>query len=234
MSHFANKKILIISPHPDDEVLGCGGLILRAKQQNAKVYVLYLTVGNVKQYGGESKIDTRLDEIEKVSKFLGLDGYHVAFPDDDHHLKLDIIPQKEIIDMIEYKSEISLNSLHIDILAIPSVYSANQDHVAAANAAFAATRIHSRGIKPFQNFVISYETPEYTWSPYGRFVPSMYLDISDLIEKKGKAMSIYTSQLRDELHPRNIENLIRFAHVRGREVSLQAAECYEINRMVLQ
>ena len=232
MIDLENKKILIIAPHPDDEILGCGGLILRAKQQNAQVYVLYLTVGNVKQYGGESVTQDRLNEIKDVSDFFKFDDYDVAFPDDEHHLRLDSTPQKDIIDVIENESKVSLNKIAPDILAIPSIYSSNQDHVATANAIFAATRIQSRSFKPFQDMVISYEDASYVWSPYGRFIPNLYLDISDLAEKKANAMSLYNSQLKDELHPRNIKNLLEFSSVRGREVSVKAAECFYINRLV--
>lgn len=233
MISFKNKKILIIAPHPDDEVLGCGGLILRAKQQNAKVYVLYITVGTVKLYSGQSKIDTRLDELKKVSKFLGLDDYEVAFPDDEHHMKLDIIPQKEIIDMIEQNSKVSLNKIKADIIAIPDIHASHQDHIATTHAAFAATRVQPHFLKPFQRTIFSYEIPEYTWSPYGRFSPNMYLEITDLLEKKCKAMSLYASQLVNEMHPRNLENIRRFAYTRGREVAVEAAECFFINRILI-
>ncbi|MCS7273556.1 MAG: PIG-L family deacetylase [Fimbriimonadales bacterium] len=42
----AEDRILIIAPHPDDEVLGCGGLIATAAQQGIPVRVVYLTCGD--------------------------------------------------------------------------------------------------------------------------------------------------------------------------------------------
>ena len=75
MSYFKNKKILIISPHPDDEVFGCGGLIHRCKREGGEVYVLYLTVGTTKDFSakGISTLDERMNEVEKVVKFLKID-----------------------------------------------------------------------------------------------------------------------------------------------------------------
>ena len=38
------KKILVIAPHPDDEILGCGGTLLKHKIQNKdEIYCAYIT-----------------------------------------------------------------------------------------------------------------------------------------------------------------------------------------------
>ena len=36
------KRILIIIPHPDDEVVGCTAAIARAQAQGARIYAIYL------------------------------------------------------------------------------------------------------------------------------------------------------------------------------------------------
>ena len=63
LSH-KNQVVLIIAPHPDDEVLGCGGLISKVKAQGGKVHVLCFTVGNTKQYGGYSHSEKRIKEMK--------------------------------------------------------------------------------------------------------------------------------------------------------------------------
>ena len=40
-----NKKILVIVPHPDDETLGCGGLLIQAADSNCNIHILSLTSG---------------------------------------------------------------------------------------------------------------------------------------------------------------------------------------------
>ena len=40
MNDFSNEKLLVIAPHSDDEILGCGGLISKVKNGGGKVYVL--------------------------------------------------------------------------------------------------------------------------------------------------------------------------------------------------
>ena len=58
--NYENKKVGVIGPHPDDEVLGCGGLISKVKTGGGKVHVLCFTVGNIKQYGGTSNTEKRI------------------------------------------------------------------------------------------------------------------------------------------------------------------------------
>ena len=49
MFNLKNKKILIIAAHPDDEALWSGGLIMKAKKEGAKVFVLYVATGESRQ-----------------------------------------------------------------------------------------------------------------------------------------------------------------------------------------
>ena len=44
---FKDHRLLVIAPHADDEVLGCGGLISRVKQDGGKVFVLIFNVGSI-------------------------------------------------------------------------------------------------------------------------------------------------------------------------------------------
>jgi LmbE family N-acetylglucosaminyl deacetylase len=43
-------RILVLAPHPDDEVLGCGGIIQRAKSMNLPVHVVFLTYGDFNEW----------------------------------------------------------------------------------------------------------------------------------------------------------------------------------------
>ncbi|KKR86620.1 MAG: hypothetical protein UU34_C0012G0018 [Candidatus Curtissbacteria bacterium GW2011_GWA1_41_11] len=47
---FKKQKLLVIAPHPDDEVIGCGGLIAKIKDAGGQVYVLFLTVGDSRDF----------------------------------------------------------------------------------------------------------------------------------------------------------------------------------------
>ena len=115
MLNIDRQTLLVMAPHPDDEVLGCGGLIKRIKDNGGKVYVVFLTVGNTKDYSksGSSTIQERIKEIEKVAKFLKYDDYKIVFPGDEFHLKLDQMPKKDLISEIENGQRISLNKIKV-------------------------------------------------------------------------------------------------------------------------
>ena len=49
---FEKERLLVIAPHPDDEVLGCFGLINEIKKNGGKVYVQILTLGGYSKIGG--------------------------------------------------------------------------------------------------------------------------------------------------------------------------------------
>ena len=89
-----NKKILVIAPHPDDEVLGCGGIIKKYSQNGDEVFLAVLT----KPYEPDwtkDYIKDKLIQTKKSNMTLGIKKtYSLGFPT----VKLDTIPQKKIND----------------------------------------------------------------------------------------------------------------------------------------
>ena len=225
-----NQVVLIIAPHPDDEVLGCGGLIFQVKAQNGKVHVLCFTVGNTKQYGGYSHSKKRIEEMNKVMKYLKVDSFNMALTGDEYHLKLDRVPQKKLIDIIE-KGEISISTINPDMICIPFIGSTNQDHVAVAKASFTACRPVKDTRKGITKIVLSYEQPEINWTRK-RFHPNFFIDISKELKTKQKALSLYSSQVRSKNHPRTPNTIERMAELRGNEIGVKYAEAYECHRFI--
>ena len=229
--NYKNKKLLVIAPHPDDEVLGCGGLISKVKTGGGKVHVLCFTVGNIKQYGGTSNSEKRILEMKKVMKYLKVDSFDLAWAGDEYHLKLDKVPQKDLINTIE-KGDVSLSTVKPDILAIPFIGSTNQDHVAVAKASFTACRPVKNNGKDITKIVLSYEQPETNWTRK-RFHPNFYVDISKELKKKINALSLYSSQVRSKNHPRTPRVIENIAKLRGTEIGVKYAEAYECHRLII-
>jgi len=237
MMNFKEQRVLILAPHPDDEVLGCGGFINRFKREGAEVFVLYMTVGTTKDFSkkGLSTQEERMKEIEKVAAFLRLDGYRIAFPGNDYHLKLDAVPQKDLINEIERGDNISLEILKPTIVLIPSSFDYNQDHNAVCDAAIAATRPTPPEYKAFQPLVLTYELPYGAWTsldamPHPNFFVALQKE--DLYAK-GKALTLYQSQLKNAKGPLSVHGISVLANMRGFQSGMELAEAFFLKRYVV-
>lgn len=227
---------LIIAPHPDDEVFGCGGLMHRLKSNGGKVYVLYITVGTTRDFSpqGVSTAQERLENIRQVSEYLRVDGYAVAMPGDNYHLKLDAVPQKDLIHAIERGGEVCLEELRPDIVLAPSNSDYNQDHRAVSQAAISAVRPASPRYKSFQPVILTYELPYQQWSVADNPpAPNLYVRLSDEdMEAKITALQCYKSQLKAPDSPLSVHGVKTLASYRGLQCGGAAAEAFHIKRFV--
>lgn len=237
MLDLRKQTLFIVAPHPDDEVLGCGGLIKKIKDAGGKVYVLFLTVGNTNDYSqkGFSSAHERIKEIEKVAKFLQYDDYTIAFPGNGFHLKLDQVPQKDIINQIENGTKISLNKIKPTIVATPHHADYNQDHRSTTQAVFAATRPAPDDQKPLQKMILGCE-PVITadwWDTTPRHM-NMFISLSDKdVADKISALKLYQSQIRNGAHTRSLASIKHLAYFRGIQAGTTAAEAYYCYRIIV-
>lgn len=233
-SYWCKQKLLVISPHPDDEVFGCAGTMAKAKSFGCEVYVMILSVGDLKFYEKKTwvTIQEREREVEKVARILGLDGYDIIFKDTEKHLRLDTLPRRDLVSKIERGSVVSLDRIQPTMVAIPAP-SYNQDHVAVFEACLTATRIHAGGKKVSPETVLVYESPTLSWNEEQRkFHPNFYVDIAAHLEVRRKCILAYATQRRDPKDPCSLENLEDLARVRGREVGRVACEAYQAYRII--
>ncbi len=232
-NNLKDQKLLVVSPHPDDEVLGCGGLIKKIKDAGGKVYILFITVGDTQEYSkkGVSNGHERISEIEKVAKFLKYDDYQILFPGNTFHLRLDSIPQIELVSKIEE----SLNRIKPTIVAMPQLVDYNQDHRTTAQALISATRPAPSYFKPFQRIVLSYESvPVANWAHKQTENPNFFVELSKAdLEVKIKALKMYHSQVRKGAHPRSPRSIKNLAYYRGMQCGADAAEAFTCFRHVI-
>ena len=214
MINYKEDKILILSPHVDDEVLGCGGLILKCKPEN--IYIYEFTVGN----------KTRREELESFKRLTGIKNITVVF-DDDKHLRLDMIEKFKLINIIES----TINEIKPNIVLIP--YSSyNQDHEVINEVACAALRSKRKGVF-YPDIIAVYEYPQVNWNfNNNKFTPNMYIDISDVIDKKVQLMSLFKSQVSDKSYAISVEGMKAMASYRGFEATMEYAEAYDIKKVI--
>jgi LmbE family N-acetylglucosaminyl deacetylase len=230
------QRLLVISPHADDESFGCAGTMARIKDLGGEVYVICVSVGTLKHFDGkEAEVtgSTREEEFKSVMKYLNVDDYEFLYRDAESHLRLDVIPRRDLIAQFENQCRLSLEAVQPTMLAIP-VSSYNQDHEAVFRAAFTASRPGVPADKPFQPIVIGYNNTSLFWSlEREKFHPNYYVDISDYLENKLTALSMHKSQMRDPIHHSSVQNVEYAARIRGSEISVEAAEGYMLFRHVL-
>ena len=228
MKSLKNEKLLVIAPHSDDEVLGCGGLISKIKKEGGKVFVLIFNLGFEKNDTKESQ-DKRKQEVKEAMNALKVDDYHLVHEKADDNRDLDAEPLHSLIEVIESTSNVSLEKISPTIVAIPTIFSHHQDHVHVHNACIAALRPIST---PVSSVVLSYEAPEHSrWSSSGVFEPNFFVEIDNVIENKIMAFSKYSSQIR--LGGRDADSIRSQAKYRGQEVGKNLCEAFYVHRFIL-
>ena len=215
------QKILVIAPHPDDEVLGCGGTIKKYAQLGANISLCVVTVAYMPQWT-EDFIKDRPRQIRAAADVLGVkDIYPLDFPT----VRLDTLPQKELNEKI---ADV-VRKVKPDTLYIPHRGDLNRDHQLVHEAALVAARpTAGQSIK----HVLAYEARSETEWGFLPFIPTVYEDIADEMESKVEAMRVYASEVKDFPHPRSLEAIDALAKTRGSEAGLKRAEAFMLIRSI--
>lgn len=225
MENFVLKKdkILIVSAHPDDEILGCGGTISKIKNTN-KIKIIFLTNGVSARSESKKRINLRKKETLALFNYLNLEKpTFYNMPDN----QLDKIPILKIIKTIEKE----IDKFKPDIVFTHTENCLNIDHVTTYNAVVTACRpVKKRKIKA----LITYEVPSSTeWKiSKKKFIPNFYLNIENNINDKIQYLKYYKSELKKYPHSRSTKGVKIYAQFRGMEAGLKFAEAYEIKKLV--
>lgn len=219
-------NILVIAPHPDDEVLGCGGTIAKHAQRGDEVYLCIVTKAYPPDWS-EDEIRRKKEEVLSANHTLGIHkSCFLGFPT----VKLDTIPQRQLNDSIAQV----VREVQPEIAYIPHRGDVNKDHRFVFDAALVALRpMPGSNIKR----VLCYETlSETEWAgPFteNTFHPNVYVDISETLDGKLKAMSAYRTELKEFPHPRSLKAISALARLRGSTVGVEAAEGFVLVREML-
>lgn len=202
-------KTVVISPHCDDEVLGCGGVLdNRKKYNNTFVYYLGVDLFHI------VKRETRLSEVSAVASFLNFD-FMIGKNTVNNYKKELII--NEITDVI--------NDLKPEEIFIPNGNSYNQDHKEVYDACIIALRPHD--LNYFVRNVFVYEVEQYLLWGENVFEPNYFEAIN--IKNKIKAYKLHNSQVRNFRPPELLKN---YSCIRGLSCKLEYAEAFKIIRRV--
>jgi LmbE family N-acetylglucosaminyl deacetylase len=217
------ERALVVGAHPDDEVLGCGGLIVRLIGEGAQVRILVLCGVTTSRGEDRPAAQRRHRELERAMSELGVSDFHRLDQPDN---RLDTVP---LLDLTQSIERLALD-WEPDLVLTHDASDLNVDHRIAHQATITAFRpLPDRG--PMRMW--AFEVPGSTaWQDPGlaRFQPTVYVDIERELSAKLRTMECYVSELRDPPHPRSLEGIRTLAHLRGNEMGTQAAEAFHAIR----
>ena len=216
-------KALVIAPHPDDEVLGVGGTLLRLKAEGNKVAWLIVTSITVKAGWSDDKLQQRADEIKRVAELFEFDSvYELNFPS----TQLDQVPMSELISAISNV----FKTYNPEEIFVPHQSDVHTDH----RVVFDAVGSCSKWFRyPSVKRVLAYETlseTDFGLDVKQGFRPNVFVNIEPYIEKKLQAIDIYASELGEFPFPRSHEAIRALATLRGSSSGFKAAEAFELLR----
>jgi len=227
------KKVLVVAAHPDDEILGCGGTIAWHVSEGDEVHVLILAEGMTAR-SDQRKKELYVHELSALAQaaytannILGVRSVVLQnFPDN----RMDSIDLLDIIKVIEAK----IKEFSPDIVYTHHAGDVNIDHRRTHEAVIAATRpMPGVSIMKLLFFEVASSTE---WQvPYSAtpFTPNYFVNISQTLNLKIKALEAYASEMRDFPHPRSYQALEYLARWRGAIVGVDAAEAFFLGRAIV-
>lgn len=219
------KTVLVLAPHPDDEILGVGGTMARLARDGARVHVAVVTRGTPPLYSEEYVQRGRAEAREAHGQIGVTECRYLDLP----AAELDQVPHRRLNDAVGAV----VRELNPDVLFVPFCGDIHLDHQAVFTSALVASRPNGGA---YPRAIFAYETlSETNWNaPYlaPSFVPNHFVDITAHLDAKLRALAAYRSQMRPFPNERSIEAARALAMLRGATVSVDAAEAFVTIRTV--
>ncbi len=217
-------RILVVSPHPDDETLGAGGTLLKEKKKNNDIFWLNVTDISIDSGWDKEIVEHRKAQISQVKEYYNFSMlYNLKFTP----TTLSEMSENKIIEEFRHV----LNDIKPEWIILPGQYDAHSDHHVVYKCCMACTKAFRLPyIKRITTMEILSET-EYGFQN-DKFIPNFYVDISDELEGKINAMKIYDSEIDEVPFPRSIENIKALATYRGCSCGRRYAEAFYIVKSI--
>lgn len=220
------KKVIIISAHPDDEVLGGGGTLLKHIENGDQVYWLITTNISRDQGFDQERVQSRQNEIKEVEKKIGIkETFLLNYPTMQ-------LTSSSIIDMVPKISKI-FTEVKPEVIYCLNRSDAHSDHRITFDAVMACTKSFRY---PFIKKVLLYECISETEFapalPEKAFIPNYFVDISEHFKKKIEIMRLYESELGEHPFPRSERNIEALATFRGASVGVEYAEAFQLIKYI--
>jgi LmbE family N-acetylglucosaminyl deacetylase len=209
-------NILALSPHTDDAELGAGGFLAKSVENGDNVTIVAFSTGN-------EETGATWQEARQASLTLGIeDSIQMDYYVDDITGKMPSFKTRRFNEarqaFLEYFI-VMRDNLAPNLVLVPSTGDIHQDHQVVTAEAMRAFRKCS---------ILGYELP---WNNYS-FDSMMYVELTEQqMQKKQQALVCYKSQ-----RPRHYfdECAVNLARIRGTQIKVEFAECFEVIRWVMK
>ncbi len=221
-----NKTILVVAAHADDEVLGCGGTIARHVLEGDVVHLVLMADGvNSRLESSEIDLVRRLDSSKVVQNLLGISSAHyLEFPDN----RMDSIP---LLDIVQ-KLEPIINKIRPSVIYTHHHGDLNIDHRLTHTAVMTACRpVPELSVCEIYGFEVLSST-EWVAPQQSSFLPNFFTNITKQLPIKLKALEVYSEEMCAVPHSRSVIHAEILAHHRGYNIGVDAAEAFEVYRMI--
>lgn len=221
MKNFLGSSLCVIAPHPDDEVLGVGGLIAAATLTGMSVHVLFVS-GHLPPLYSEEEFLKTTEECKKACEILGVTSIEFL------KIPATFLKEKPVSE-INGKIKNFINIKDANSVAIPFP-DRHIDHKIIFESAMVACRPVG---KKYPKLVFCYETlSETDWNaPYiePNFTPEIFVDITNVFDKKISALKCYKSQIQSN-NTRSVRAIDALARYRGSQNGFDFAEGFKLIR----
>jgi LmbE family N-acetylglucosaminyl deacetylase len=224
------KKILVIAAHPDDEILGVGGTVLKHSVNGDECFALILGEGITSRYDKRELADSiKVEKLHEDTYKAGeIIGYKKIYMENLPDNRFDSIPLLDVVKIIEKYIE----DIKPDIIYTHFGGDLNIGHKITFEAVLTASRpIGQEYVKEIYAFETVSST-EWNFNGMDGFKPNYFVDITETLDMKLKAMECYKSELKEFPHPRSNKNLKASALKWGSVVSRMYAEAFQVVRII--
>lgn len=221
-----SRIVLVVAAHADDEVLGCGGTIAWHAARGDCVHLLLLADGvSSRNASTAEELARRTSAAQAAASILGIQTLQqCGFADN----QLDQISMLKIAQAVEG----AVRTRRPDVVFTHHHGDLNVDHRRAHEAVLIACRPQPGcSVREIYGFEVLSST-EWATPRQDCFSPAVYVDISRYLTRKIEALQAYTEEMRPEPHSRSIRHAEILATHRGMCVGLEAAEAFEVYRII--
>ncbi len=220
-------RVLTISAHPDDETVGCGGTLLRHAARGDELFWLVVTKACPPQWD-EQTVKRKEAEVEQVA---GAFGIKRTFLPGMPANRLDSTPINDVVAVVREAVEVARPECVYTVYP-GDIHTDHQVVFRAVSIVLKPFHMRRLGVRRILCFETLSSTDSAAPIPNNSFLPTVFHDIGEFLERKIGIMALYETEVQVEPLPRAPSALRALARLRGATVGLEYAEAFALIREI--